>query len=155
MYKLSKLGFTFTISLLVGFMAMVQWSLVPAQNKLSPTGYTILEQGMNSVMKTLTPALMIPSLVFGFVVVVFSFLKKSNVKLFYVFAVLSLVAMIVSTLIINAPINNAIDTWNSASPPAEWETLRNRWEWGHAIRSYIGLMGLFLVTLANIWEKKN
>ena len=69
-------------------------------------------------------------------------------------AIVGLVAMVVSTLLINAPINDAVDTWNAAAPPADWQSLRDRWELGHAIRSYIGLIALVVAQAAVIWETK-
>lgn len=140
-------SFLYAFSLLAGFMAIVQWSLVPAQNRLSATGYATLEQGMNNVLKTLTPTLMIISLVFGIVVIILAFKQRSAARYKFLIAVLSLVVMIVSTLIINAPVNDAIDMWNATSPPADWQILRDRWEFGHALRSYIGLFGLFFCRL--------
>lgn len=52
-------------------------------------------------------------------------------------------------MLINAPVNHAIDTWNAATPPADWAALRDRWELGHALRAYVGLVGLG-TTLLNL-----
>lgn len=137
---------------MVGFMAVVQWSLVPAQNRLPAEGYAILEQGMNNVLKTLTPTLMITSLIFCVAVVVLAYRRKSKMQLLYVVAGAGLLAMIISTLMINAPINDAVDTWNAAAPPADWQILRDRWEFGHTLRSYIGLISLLFAQVAVIWD---
>ncbi len=152
MYRIAKLVYVFVFSLLVGFMAVVQWSLVPAQNRLSAEGYAVLEQGMNSVLTTLTPILMFTSLLFWFAVIVLAFRQKSVSRVAYVVAGAALVAMIISTLLINAPVNSAIDTWNTAAPPTDWQIWRDRWELGHAIRSYIGLAGLLVLLVAVIWD---
>ena len=152
MYRIAKLGYVFIFSLLVGFMAVVQWSLVPAQNRLPAEGYAILEQGMNRVLKTLTPTLMISALILWIVVIVMAYRQKSKMRLFFIIAGVGLLAMITSTLLINAPINNAVDMWNAASPPADWQILRDRWELGHAIRSYIGLISLVIAQVAVIWD---
>lgn len=152
MYRIAKVGFVFVLSLMVGFMAVVQWSLVPAQNRLPAEGYAILEQGMNNVLKTLTPTLMITSLIFCVAVVVLAYRRKSKMQLLYVVAGAGLLAMIISTLMINAPINDAVDTWNTAAPPADWQILRDRWEFGHTLRSYIGLISLLFAQVAVIWD---
>lgn len=152
MHRIAKLSYLFVFSLLVGFMAVVQWSLVPAQNRLSAEGYATLEQGMNRVLKTLTPTLMITALVSGIVVIMLAYQRKSNVRVLYVVAVASLIVMIVSTLLINAPINDMVDAWNAAAPPADWQILRDRWEFGHAMRSYVGLIGLLFAQAAVIWD---
>ena len=46
-----------------GFMAVVRWSLMPAQDRLNAVAYATLEKGMNDVLECLTPALMMGSLV--------------------------------------------------------------------------------------------
>ena len=51
-----------------------------------------------------------------------------------------------------APVNAAIDAWNAAAPPADWQALRDRWEFGHLIRSYVGLVGLAMAHAAALWE---
>ena len=152
MYRLAKFGYLFVFSLLVGFMAVVQWSLVPAQNRLDAQGYAVLEKGMNNVLTTLTPALMIASIVFGLIVVVLAFRRGSNMRVWFTLAVVSVVAMTISTLVINAPVNAAIDVWNAAAPPADWQALRDRWEFGHLLRSYVGLVGLAIAHAASLWE---
>ena len=148
------LGFVYVFSLLVGFMIIVQWSLVPAQNHLPASAYAMLEQGMNAVLKTLTPALMITALALGVLVLLFAFRRRSNTRVLYVLALISLVVMIVSTLLINAPINDAVDAWDAATPPADWQALRDRWEWGHMIRAYVGAFGLLAAHAATIWDMK-
>lgn len=152
MYRMARLAYLYVFSLLVGFMAVVQWSLVPAQNRLSAQGYATLEQGMNSVLKTLTPVLMITATLLGLLVIVLAFRRASSTRLVYVAAVACGVAMVVSTLVINAPINDAVDAWNAATPPTDWQVLRDRWELGHAIRSYVGLVGLALAQAASVWD---
>ncbi len=152
MYRLARLAYLYVFSLLVGFMAVVQWSLVPAQNRLSAPAYATLEQGMNSVLKTLTPVLMITATLLGLLVIVLAFRRASATRLVYVAAVACGVAMVVSTLVINAPINDAVDAWRAAEPPGDWQVLRDRWELGHAIRSYVGLVGLALAQAASIWD---
>jgi uncharacterized membrane protein len=152
MYHIARLGYLYVFSLLVGFMAVVQWSLVPAQNRLNSQGYATLEQGMNSVLKTLTPILMIASILLGLLVIVLAYRRTSSTRLLYVAAVACGVSMVVSTLMINAPINDAVDAWNAAAPPMDWAALRDRWEFGHAIRSYVGLVGLAFAHAASIWD---
>ena len=60
-----KLTHLFSFALHAGFMAVTQWSLIPAQNRLPAEGYAILEQGMNDRLETLTPILMIATVASG------------------------------------------------------------------------------------------
>lgn len=139
------------LSLLVGFMAVVEWSLVPAQNRLDGPGYARLEQGMNRVLETLTPVLMIVALAAGVGAALTGFAGGREPAWLLVPAGVAQVSMIVTTLIINAPVNKAIDTWDDARPPADWAALRDRWERGHTIRVYPGLLALAATVTAAVW----
>lgn len=148
-----RLIYLVLFSLLTGFMAVVQWSLVPAQNRLPATAYAVLKQGMNQILETLTPALMIGALASGLVVLVLAWRAASPTRWLQALALAGLAAMVASTLIINAPINHAIDAWNAAQPPADWQALRDRWEFGHMLRSYVGLLSLTAALAAALWER--
>ena len=150
MYLLLIFIHAFTVALLTGFMAVVQWSLVPAQNELSAEAYTTFEQGMNRVMTKLTPALMITAVVSGVIVLAIALYHRDSASYYLLLSVIAVIAMIISTLMINAPINSAIESWDAASPPANWLEIRDRWEFGHMIRSYIGLVGLATCLIALI-----
>lgn len=134
-------GHLLFVALLVGFMAVVQWSLVPAQNRLSGPAYATLEQGMNRVLERPTPALMIGALVFGGASVWVLWGAGPRAWLVVV-STLGICAMVLSTLIINAPVNAEIDTWDAACPPSTWHASRDRWEHGHSLRAYVGLVAL-------------
>lgn len=138
------------VALLVGFMAVVEWSLVPAQNRLDARGYAVLEQGMNRVLTRLTPALMISALLAAGASAGLAVAAGLATAWWHAIATISLVAMVVSTLIINAPVNSEIDTWDPASPPATWRASRDRWEFGHRLRTYVGLVALLAVAVAAV-----
>lgn len=138
-------------ALLVGFMAMVQWSLVPAQNQLDATAYTVLEQGMNRTLEWLTATLLILTTAASLLVAARLHRDGGRARLLGWVAFAVIAAMVTSTLLINAGANFAIDTWDPAAPPADWTALRDRWELGHAIRSYLGLAGLAAALAAAVW----
>lgn len=143
----------FATALLVGFMAVVQWSLVPAQNRLDGPAYATLEQGMNRVLERLTPALMITALATGGAATAAGLVggAAGPVPGLLAAATTGIGVMVVSTLLINAPVNAEIDTWDAAVPPTNWRARRDRWEAGHAFRSYVGLAVLTCSVLAAVW----
>jgi Domain of unknown function (DUF1772) len=51
-----------------------------------------------------------------------------------------------------APVNAEIRTWTSATVPADWTQLRNQWEYAHASRFVLQLLGLSALTLSIIRE---
>ncbi|HTS37963.1 MAG TPA: DUF1772 domain-containing protein [Candidatus Solibacter sp.] len=46
------------------------------------------------------------------------------------------------TRFLNQPINAIVITWESASPPATWPSLRDAWWRWHLLRLSVGLLGL-------------
>ena len=58
------------------------------------------------------------------------------------------VAALVSTIIFNVPINLATGRWNPQDPPQNWKEIRNRWEFFQGVRSWLLLIGFFLLCLA-------
>jgi hypothetical protein len=154
MLNWSRLVHLFSFGLLTGFLAITEWSLIPAQNRLPASGYAMLEQGMNDVLETLTATLMIVSVLSALVVLLLARRDGARVVTLQVITLGSIVTMVVSTLIINAPVNFEIDTWNAAAPPADWASWRDRWEFGHALRSYVGLVGLLTALVAALWPNR-
>lgn len=48
----------------------------------------------------------------------------------------------------NIPLLDIIDTWNAASPPANWLEITERWYMFHSIRFGVDLIGLILAVLS-------
>ena len=69
--------------------------------------------------------------------------KKSLGFWLYLKAFLLLVAVLLITLIVLVPIDNEIKIWDIESMPSNWESLRDKWEWFHTLRTFL-CMGSFL-----------
>jgi uncharacterized membrane protein len=57
----------------------------------------------------------------------------------------SLVAALVSTIIVNVPINLATSRWDAQGPPTDWKNTRDRWEFFQGVRSWLLLIGFVLI----------
>jgi hypothetical protein len=57
-----------------------------------------------------------------------------------------------TTLAVNVRINAATGTWNAEHPPANWRTVRARWERFQAMRSWLLLAGFLLICAALAWR---
>jgi hypothetical protein len=66
-------------------------------------------------------------------------------------ALFLLAAQVVWWIVI-APVNAEIRMWTSATIPADWTQLRNQWEYGHASRFVLQLLGLSALILSIIRE---
>ncbi|MDQ4039533.1 MAG: DUF1772 domain-containing protein [Actinomycetota bacterium] len=52
-----------------------------------------------------------------------------------------LAAALVSTIVVNVPINLATGTWDSERPPPNWQQTRTKWEFFQGVRSWLLLFG--------------
>ena len=48
----------------------------------------------------------------------------------------------------NIPLLDLMDTWNAASPPANWLDVAQRWDMFHSVRLGVDLIGLFLAVIS-------
>jgi hypothetical protein len=63
--------------------------------------------------------------------------------------VLLALALVVS-FAVNAPINLAQINWNAQAPPADWASVRDRWQVAHAVRTVLCVLALGCLATAVI-----
>ncbi len=52
------------------------------------------------------------------------------------------------TFVFNVPVNNQLETWNFAAPPANAREIWSQWEKAHVVRTIFWMIGFFLETVA-------
>lgn len=52
------------------------------------------------------------------------------------------------TFVFNVPVNNQLETWNFAAPPANAREIWSQWEKAHVVRTVFWVLGFFLETVA-------
>ena len=65
------------------------------------------------------------------------------------------VVALLITLFVEVPLDMEFETWTVATLPANWEQLRDRWEWYHVIRSWVSVAGLALLLAAALFWRDN
>lgn len=60
------------------------------------------------------------------------------------------VAALAITLLVNVPIDNQIRQWTVQSLPPGWETIRDRWEFYHALRTFVSMAGIGFIIGADL-----
>lgn len=55
---------------------------------------------------------------------------------------------LIVTIVVHFPINADVLTWSAATPPADWEALRDRWAVAHSVRSVLTLAAFVLLLAA-------
>jgi uncharacterized membrane protein len=64
-------------------------------------------------------------------------------------SLLMILAMII-TLTVNVPIDNQIKTWTLQTLPADWGSIRDRWEAFHTLRTFVSIGALVSVVVAGL-----
>jgi hypothetical protein len=57
-------------------------------------------------------------------------------------------AALVVTLAVEVPIDNRIQTWTTATRPADWRSIQARWELWHTIRTFLSIAALAAATVS-------
>ena len=144
----------FLFALVVGVFWGTWFSL--SRSMSSITASTFLEVGHTMIanlggsMAVLMPATLIsagPAL-FG----LYRLHRRASFSLVLVGVVLLVVALVI-TLSVNVPIDDAIAAWTVNTLPADWTSIRNRWEWYHAARTFISLAGFGSALAAVLWSR--
>jgi len=65
----------------------------------------------------------------------------------------SLAVALVITLSVNVPIDADIARWTVDTLPADWSSIRDRWEAFHAARTFISLAGFGFALAAGLWSR--
>jgi uncharacterized membrane protein len=146
----------FIALLLFSLVAGVFWgtwfSLSRSIATITPA--TFLEIGRTMIrnlggpMSVLMPAAVLSAAV---LVVLLFRRRKRRSGILATAALILLVTAMVITLVVNVPIDRQIQSWTTATLPADWTTTRDRWEFYHGIRTLISLCALsclFASTLA-------
>jgi uncharacterized membrane protein len=71
-------------------------------------------------------------------------------------ACLLIVIALLITLLVEVPIDNQIRSWTAETVPADWTTLRARWQVFHTARTFVSLASLgslILALLSKKWQK--
>ncbi len=83
----------------------------------------------------LAAATLIPALVATAFLVIFAARRRGRALWLTLTALMLLVATFATTLLVNVPINTEQLTWNVQAPPADWASVRDRWQIAHAVRT--------------------
>lgn len=65
--------------------------------------------------------------------------RRRTALAFTTAALLLLLVSLAITLSVNVPIDNHIRAWTAETLPADWEAKRDRWEFYHALRTFVSI----------------
>jgi uncharacterized membrane protein len=90
---------------------------------------------------TLIPALIVTALLAALTI-----RQKEAARLLPVGALIMLLLILGTSLLVNVPINTDQLEWNVAAPPADWATVRDRWQSAHAVRTGAAVIAVALLS---------
>jgi uncharacterized membrane protein len=143
-------------SLVTGVFWGTWFSLSRSMSAITPG--TFLEVGrlmianLGGPMSVFLPAALLAGLVLS-VLLIRS--RQTRAGLFASAALVLMVVALVITLTVNVPIDRQIQSWTTATLPADWQGIRDRWEFYHGLRTALSLAALsclFVSTLATTWR---
>lgn len=136
----------------VGFTACAEFGSYaffhPVLRRLAPTSRIHVEQGLLNTVGRAMPVLMPVSSLLALAYAVFGPERGPVVGTLRWLAVPAMLIPVVTTLLVNVPINSATTHWDADDPPPDWERARRRWEAFQALRSWLLLAAFILLCLA-------
>lgn len=127
------------VGLFAGFLTGVL-VLELSLRKFDGTVYAQLQQVSLVGLPILASVLLFPALI-ATAAQVFLELKTRGLGFWLMAGALALLlAALVTTLVVNVPINLAEGGWNVRNPPGDWVGMRDRWQLGHAVRTVAALL---------------
>lgn len=139
------------LTLVTGVFWGTWFSLSRTMHNLSPEIFIIIgKEIMNNVAVTMS--IIMPASIVGLLILLIGSWKARTVYFYCMLTtlILFIIALIV-TLAVEVPIDNQIRTWTVTTIPADWENIRDRWEWYHTIRTFLTLtcISFFITAILN------
>ena len=106
---------------------------------------------LGTIMAILVPAALLTTLP----VLYLLYRRRSNAFYTVLGGFAFLVVALLITLIVEVPLDMEFQTWTLSTLPANWEQLRDRWEWYHVLRSWASVAGLALLLAGALFWRDN
>ena len=124
----------------------------PVRENLDAAGWIEMQSAFNATTQPWTGVMMSSAVLTGVPQLILDHdFKKPAVILGAAGTALN-IAVIVTTLVWNVPVNDVTATADPQNPPANWRSLRRQWEDAHTARSIFSTAGLVLNVLSFSFE---
>ena len=137
--------------LLVGWIAGAElgsWCCVqPVVARLPYEQFVAAEQGMLRTFGRIMPILMPMSGILAVSLIILSRGDASFVLGLRVAAAVCIAVTVVTTLLVNVPINTRTAMWQMINDPAEWQQMRERWHFFQGVRGALFAAAFVLLAI--------
>lgn len=151
--KIAHLISTFGIGLFAGLLYTFQQGVIPMLNTLNGPEYTKVEQSLIRALDAFPTGVIVVAIVSMFLPLypLIRLWRKRNTTYWRLTAIAWVIFFLgvgVFTIVLNAPINQYVLTWNVASPPPDWEAARTNWNTLNSIRTPLNCISFLLMIWA-------
>jgi uncharacterized membrane protein len=140
------------LGLVAGTFLATQLGQVRFQNTLDARDFTLVKHGFEVAVGRIMPFLTIAAGL-SIIPVVITGWSGGATRWLAIAALALWIGVIVVTLVFNAPVNAAAATWDPTSPPLDWESQREKWHLGQAVRTPLAVGSFLCLALASQWER--
>ncbi|QIX53540.1 DUF1772 domain-containing protein [Rhodococcus sp. DMU1] len=142
------------VGVVAGSFVGTQLGQVRVQNALDARDFTLVKHGFEVAIGGVMPVLVIGSGVsIALVVVLVATNRRGPVLVLSALALLLWIAVIGVTLRYNVPVNKLAADWDPASPPEDWEALRDQWHFGHTVRTPLAVGSFACLAMGAVWPQ--
>jgi len=103
----------------------------------------------------LATAALVPTLIATAALVFFAARVRGRTFWLTLTALILLVVVFATSLLVNVPINTDQLTWNVQAPPADWASVRDRWQIAHAVRTGAAVLAFGCLSAAVMAKSPN
>ena len=138
-------------ALVMGVFWGTWFSLSRTMSQLSPE--TFLAVGHEMIQNLGTPmSILLPFALLSALITLVLARQEGHAAAFRWVAAgfLLMVAALVTTLAVEVPIDNRIQTWTAATLPADWRSIQSRWELWHTVRTFASIAALAAVAIGAV-----
>ena len=141
--------FAFLILVLTGFTACAEFGsyafVHSITRRLPQREFIAVEQGLLTSFGRVMPILMPLTLIVAITFAISVWDEGGWTRGLATAAAIALAAAVISTVIVNVPINLQTAKWDPDNPPADWRQTRARWELFQGVRTWLLLTGFVLI----------
>jgi uncharacterized membrane protein len=153
-FALSQLASTVLVGVVAGIFVATQLGQVRVQRTLAARDFTLVKHSFEIALGRIMPALVIAAGISLVVAFTLSIPAGDLVVVVLTGAALALwIAVVIVTLVFNAPVNAQAAGWHPDSPPTDWEAQRTRWDLGQTIRTPLAVASFVCVALGAQWPR--
>jgi uncharacterized membrane protein len=153
--KLKSIQFTalFLLALVTGVFWGTWFTLTRSIESFSAAEFIHIGKTIISNVAVPMSIIMPSCILFMFLSMLYYPEKKSSGFYFNLAAFVFIVISLLITLLIEVPIDNQIKVWTAATVPTDWESIRERWDFFHTIRTFTSLTSFGCFAISNYSSK--